>query len=40
MKQRIIAGVLGMVLGSLGRQAITNRHGGHHVLAGVPGKAG
>ena len=31
----VLAALLGMVLGSLGPQAIANRHAGHHRLVGV-----
>jgi Na+/proline symporter len=31
----VLAGLLGMLLGSLGPQALANRHAGHHRLAGV-----
>ncbi|HZS67217.1 MAG TPA: sodium:solute symporter family protein [Burkholderiales bacterium] len=31
----LLAGAVGMVVGSLGRQALANRHGAHHHLAGT-----
>jgi len=31
----VLAGLVGMLAGSLGPQALRNQHGGHHHLAGV-----
>jgi Na+/proline symporter len=36
----LIAGTAGMILGSLGRQALANRQGAHHRLVGTPDTLG